>query len=49
MEDIYQVLFAIVNLHLKSETAGSLPPSMLDHIGKFTECVESYGAKTNTD
>ncbi|KAJ7759823.1 P-loop containing nucleoside triphosphate hydrolase protein [Mycena olivaceomarginata] len=35
MENIHQVLYAIINLYLKSKTAGSLDPAMLDHIGKF--------------
>ncbi|KAJ7368938.1 P-loop containing nucleoside triphosphate hydrolase protein, partial [Mycena albidolilacea] len=35
MENIHQVLYAIINLYLKSETAGSLDPAMLYHIGKF--------------
>ncbi|KAJ7796490.1 hypothetical protein B0H14DRAFT_3550792 [Mycena olivaceomarginata] len=35
MENIHQVLYAIINLYLKSEKAGSLDPAMLDHIGKF--------------
>ncbi|KAJ7368844.1 hypothetical protein DFH08DRAFT_762954 [Mycena albidolilacea] len=35
MENIHQVLYAIINLYLESETAGSLDPAMLDHIGKF--------------
>jgi hypothetical protein len=39
MENIHQVLYAIVDLHIKSETAGSLHPSILDHIGQFTEYV----------
>ncbi|KAJ7463175.1 hypothetical protein FB451DRAFT_1493928 [Mycena latifolia] len=37
MENIYPLLCAIVNLHIKSETRGNLPPATLDHIGKFTE------------
>lgn len=37
MENIHQILYAIVNLHVKSETVGSLPPLMVDHIGKFIE------------
>jgi hypothetical protein len=37
MENIHQVLYAIINLYIRSETAGSLPPAMLDNIGKFTE------------
>jgi hypothetical protein len=37
MEKISKVLYAIINLHLKSETVGSLPPTMLDNIGNFME------------
>ncbi|KAF8137994.1 hypothetical protein K438DRAFT_1881062, partial [Mycena galopus ATCC 62051] len=39
MENIHEVLFAIVNLYVKSETAGSVPPAILDHIGKFMETL----------
>ncbi|KAJ7476483.1 hypothetical protein FB451DRAFT_1460570 [Mycena latifolia] len=35
LENIYQLLCAIVNLHIKSETKGNLPPAILVHIGKF--------------
>jgi hypothetical protein len=35
MENIHRVLYAIVNLYIRSETAGSLPPSVLDRIGSF--------------
>ncbi|KAJ7826882.1 hypothetical protein B0H14DRAFT_3144805 [Mycena olivaceomarginata] len=35
MENIHQVLYAVINFYLKSETAGSLNPAILDHIGKF--------------
>ncbi|KAJ7023859.1 hypothetical protein C8F04DRAFT_1270925 [Mycena alexandri] len=37
LENIHKVLYAIVKLHMKSETAGSLPPLMVDHIGDFME------------
>ncbi|KAJ7444726.1 hypothetical protein FB451DRAFT_1413113 [Mycena latifolia] len=37
MKDIHEILFAIVKLHMQSEPQGSLPPSTLDHIGKFTK------------
>lgn len=37
MENLHKILYAIVNLHIKSGIAGGLPPSMLDHIGKFME------------
>ncbi|KAJ7754712.1 hypothetical protein B0H14DRAFT_3600317 [Mycena olivaceomarginata] len=39
MENINQVLYAIINLHLKSETFGSLPPATVDNIGKFAEAL----------
>ncbi|KAJ7487918.1 hypothetical protein FB451DRAFT_1167387 [Mycena latifolia] len=37
MENIHEILYAIVNLHMKPEIGGSLPPTTLKHIGKFTE------------
>jgi hypothetical protein len=37
MERIHQIVYAIVDLHIHSETAGSLHPVILDHIGRFTE------------
>ncbi|KAJ7725185.1 P-loop containing nucleoside triphosphate hydrolase protein, partial [Mycena metata] len=39
VEGIYQVLYSIIHLHLKSETAGSLPPSVLDKIAEFTDTL----------
>ncbi|KAJ7465887.1 hypothetical protein FB451DRAFT_1486061 [Mycena latifolia] len=39
LENVYQLLCAIVNLHIKSETKGNLPPSSLVHVGKFTETL----------
>ncbi|KAJ7795122.1 hypothetical protein B0H14DRAFT_2621323, partial [Mycena olivaceomarginata] len=39
MENINQVLYAIINLHLKSETFGSLPPATVDNIGKFADAT----------
>ncbi|KAJ7939814.1 hypothetical protein B0H13DRAFT_1850578 [Mycena leptocephala] len=36
MENIPQILYAIADLHIHSETAGSLHPALLDHIGTFT-------------
>jgi hypothetical protein len=41
MENIHDVVYAIINLHLKSEPVGSLPPAMLDSLGKFMEYVWS--------
>ncbi|KAJ7848249.1 hypothetical protein B0H14DRAFT_3673445 [Mycena olivaceomarginata] len=39
MENIHKVLYVIVELHIKSEIAGSLPPSVVDHIGKFVQTL----------
>ncbi|KAJ7807775.1 hypothetical protein B0H14DRAFT_2597435 [Mycena olivaceomarginata] len=39
MENIHQVLYAIIHLHIKSETVGSLSPEMINNIGKFMETL----------
>ncbi|KAF8205279.1 hypothetical protein K438DRAFT_1818879 [Mycena galopus ATCC 62051] len=39
MDSIHEVLYPIVELHIKSETIGSLPPAMLHNIGKFMETL----------
>ncbi|KAJ7028894.1 hypothetical protein C8F04DRAFT_1265460 [Mycena alexandri] len=39
VEGIHQVLYPIIDLHLKSETAGSLPPAVVDQIAQFTETL----------
>ncbi|KAJ7131092.1 hypothetical protein C8R44DRAFT_904130 [Mycena epipterygia] len=40
MENIHGILYTIIKLHITSETAGSLPPAILYHIGKFTETLQ---------
>jgi hypothetical protein len=37
MEQAHELLNAIIALHVKSDTGGVLPPSVLNHIGIFTE------------
>ncbi|KAF8214657.1 hypothetical protein K438DRAFT_2138011 [Mycena galopus ATCC 62051] len=37
MDNIHHILYAIVDLHMKSVTAGSLHPSMLNYLGGFIE------------
>ncbi|KAJ7450893.1 hypothetical protein FB451DRAFT_1410208 [Mycena latifolia] len=37
MENIHQIIYAIVHLHIKAEPQGELQPAMLHYIGKFTE------------
>ncbi|KAJ7131130.1 hypothetical protein C8R44DRAFT_904164 [Mycena epipterygia] len=39
MENIHSILYAIINLHITSETGGSLPLAILDHIGNFTQTL----------
>ncbi|KAJ7469517.1 hypothetical protein FB451DRAFT_1476337 [Mycena latifolia] len=39
MKDIHEFIIAIAKLHMESEPQGSLPPSILDHIGKFTNTL----------
>ncbi|KAJ7447023.1 hypothetical protein FB451DRAFT_1567672 [Mycena latifolia] len=39
LENVYQLLCAIINLHIKSETKGNLPPATLDHARKFMETL----------
>ncbi|KAJ7459374.1 hypothetical protein FB451DRAFT_1563731 [Mycena latifolia] len=39
MENIHGLLYTIISLHIESETRGSVPPTTLNHIGKFTEIV----------
>jgi hypothetical protein len=43
MEQTYGLINAILIVHIKSDTGGELPPSMLTHIGKFTEYVFQLG------
>ncbi|KAJ7099029.1 hypothetical protein C8R43DRAFT_964197 [Mycena crocata] len=42
MEQTHGLLHAVVSVHLKSTTGPELPPSMLNHLGKFTEHLHSY-------
>jgi hypothetical protein len=39
MEQIYELLNAILIAHIKSDKGAELPPSVLTHIGKSTEYV----------
>ncbi|KAJ7920300.1 hypothetical protein B0H13DRAFT_2268267 [Mycena leptocephala] len=39
MEQTYELLNAILIVHIKSDMGGELPPSVLTHIGKFTETL----------
>ncbi|KAJ7485963.1 hypothetical protein FB451DRAFT_67446 [Mycena latifolia] len=44
MENVYQLLCAIVNLYIKSGTRGTLPPATLDHVEKFMETLHKIHA-----
>ncbi|KAF8125384.1 P-loop containing nucleoside triphosphate hydrolase protein [Mycena galopus ATCC 62051] len=39
MGNIHHILYGVVELHIKSETVGSLPPLLVDNIGKFVETL----------
>ncbi|KAJ7098199.1 hypothetical protein C8R43DRAFT_1114853 [Mycena crocata] len=39
MEQIYELLYRVVFVYIKSETGPDLPPSTMNHLGKFTETL----------
>ncbi|KAJ7131146.1 hypothetical protein C8R44DRAFT_904175 [Mycena epipterygia] len=39
MENIHGILYAIIDLHITSETGGGLLPATLDHIGNFMQIL----------
>ncbi|KAJ7914454.1 hypothetical protein B0H13DRAFT_1872983 [Mycena leptocephala] len=39
LEQTYKLLNAVLMVHVKSDTGGELPPSVLSHIGKFMETL----------
>ncbi|KAJ6576970.1 P-loop containing nucleoside triphosphate hydrolase protein, partial [Mycena vulgaris] len=39
LEQTYRLLYAIISLHMKPETGPDLSPSMLNHLGKFTDTL----------
>ncbi|KAJ7146595.1 hypothetical protein C8R44DRAFT_845687 [Mycena epipterygia] len=44
MENVHQVLYAIINLHIKFGTGSSLPPATLYNLGRLTETLHKiYG------
>lgn len=48
LEQTYKLLNAILMAHVKSDTGGQLPPSVLNHTGKFTEYVGCLVVTTST-
>ncbi|KAJ7457460.1 hypothetical protein FB451DRAFT_1142703 [Mycena latifolia] len=53
LEQIHELLYAIIWVHVKSDTGGELSPMMLDNLGRFTETlhkiytfVEAEGEKS---
>ncbi|KAJ7800129.1 hypothetical protein B0H13DRAFT_1932770 [Mycena leptocephala] len=44
LEDAYKLLNAVLMVHLRLDTGEALPPSMLSHIGKFTETLHKIHA-----
>jgi hypothetical protein len=47
LEQTYKLLNAVLMVHVKSDTGGQLPPSVLNHMGKFTEYVRCLVAATS--
>ncbi|KAJ7466358.1 hypothetical protein FB451DRAFT_1260710 [Mycena latifolia] len=39
LEQIHQLLYALIQVHITSNTGGELPPKMLSHLGCFTETL----------
>ncbi|KAF7366923.1 hypothetical protein MSAN_00951000 [Mycena sanguinolenta] len=39
LENVHQVIYTIISLHIKSETPGSLPPAMMDQVGTFMKTL----------
>ena len=39
LDNVYQVLYALIVLYMKAEATGSLSPEMTDHVGKFMKYV----------
>ncbi|KAJ7457707.1 hypothetical protein FB451DRAFT_588367, partial [Mycena latifolia] len=39
LEKIHDLLYAIICVHIKSDTSGELPPNILNNLGKFTETL----------
>jgi hypothetical protein len=37
LEQIHKLLYAIIHVHLTSNTGGKLTPKMLDNLGQFTQ------------
>ncbi|KAJ7106020.1 hypothetical protein C8R44DRAFT_745667 [Mycena epipterygia] len=44
MENIHELICAIVHLHMQSEPVGSLSPEMLDNVGKFMKTLHKIHA-----
>ncbi|KAJ6477721.1 hypothetical protein C8R45DRAFT_934372 [Mycena sanguinolenta] len=39
LENIYQVIYALINLHIESEVAGTLSPGMTERVGEFMKTL----------
>ncbi|KAJ7433649.1 hypothetical protein FB451DRAFT_1471936, partial [Mycena latifolia] len=39
LEQIHELIYAVIWVHMKSNTAGELSPTMLNNLGKFTETL----------
>ncbi|KAJ7482615.1 hypothetical protein FB451DRAFT_1442082 [Mycena latifolia] len=48
-EQTHELLYAVIWVHVKSDTGGELSPKMLDNLGKFTEQVPPITLKTEQE
>jgi hypothetical protein len=44
MEKTYELLDAIIAVSIEANTSGELPPSVLNHIGEFTQYLPGLGS-----
>ncbi|KAJ6449644.1 hypothetical protein C8R45DRAFT_1130514 [Mycena sanguinolenta] len=44
LEDVHLVLYAIIELHMKSQAGGTLSPEMTAHVGKFMKTLHKIYA-----
>ncbi|KAJ7482771.1 hypothetical protein FB451DRAFT_122454 [Mycena latifolia] len=44
LEQIHELLYAVIWVHVKSDTSGELSPTMLEYLGKFTETLQKVHA-----
>ncbi|KAJ7469068.1 hypothetical protein FB451DRAFT_1177064 [Mycena latifolia] len=49
LDHVHTVLYAIIALHINSESGGVLPPETLDHVGKFMRTLQKIHVFVNAE